>query len=126
MEISIFPPFRGITYLLSIQIMFKALKLYVPCCHTEKRAKLGLLQLVEKLCLLLKVSNPCMKRLTGSNSGELDISLMLNITLWYLTKCSRTLLSRRVFSVCSMQPTVHSFIEASWLQCGLWSQVARL
>lgn len=38
--------------------MFEDLKLYVPCCHTKKRDKLGMLQLVGKLCFLLKVSDP--------------------------------------------------------------------
>ena len=57
-----------VDYLLIVQIMFEDLKLYVPCCHTETRGKVGLLQLVGHLCLLLRVSDPWMKRLVGLHS----------------------------------------------------------
>lgn len=58
MLISTSIPFLDVSYLLSIPTVFEDLKFYVPRCYTEKRDKLGLLQLVGKLCLLLKVSNP--------------------------------------------------------------------
>ena len=57
-----------IDYLLMVQIMFEDLKLYVPRCHSEKRGKVGLLQLAGHLCLLLKVSDPWTRRLLGLNS----------------------------------------------------------
>lgn len=41
---------------------------------SEKKVKLGLLELVGKLCLFLKVSDPSMKRSSDSNSGQVETS----------------------------------------------------
>lgn len=116
----------SIIYLLSIQTMFEDhLRLYVPCWHTEKTDnKVGVLQLVGKLCLLLKVSDPWVKGPSGSKL-ELETSSMLNGACW----CLHSALEHRcyaLFDVCSVQHKARFFMETSWWECGLWSQVTRL